>query len=353
MTLNNEWQWTGGFGQYVSWATDNAKIPYPPSWNLTAPPQRSVPRTGWGNYTEPGVDADTWGNYTEFANHFYENSDAQKVWRDHIKTVLNRVNTINGRKYSEDATIMAWQLANEPQPEIVPEKGLGPYGLELPPGPSDPIIGWVKNSSEYIKSLAPKHLVSVGFEGKQGKWYWQAVHNFSTIDYGTAHCWVQNWGVYNMTNSSLANLDKAKHFAQEFIANTSDWAAEINKPILLEEFGMARNNWENVDKEYDYLSSAGTSNKDSYFETIISAALEKFKDPEGAFIGTAPWAYGGIYRPETQYVNDFGMVWAGSPPHESPGWYELYDTDEAMNIILRQQQDAMTFVEASEESKRR
>ena len=56
----------------------------------------------------------------------------------------------------------------------------------------------------------------------------------------------------------------------------------------------------------------------------------------GSYFGTAPWAYGGLYRPETQYITDFGMVWAGDPPHESPGWYDLYDTDEAMNIIKRQ-----------------
>jgi hypothetical protein len=29
---------------------------------------------------------------------------------------------------------------------------------------------------------------------------------------------------------------------------------------------MARNNWENKDKEYAYLSSAATTNKDAYFK---------------------------------------------------------------------------------------
>jgi mannan endo-1,4-beta-mannosidase len=80
---------------------------------------------------------------------------------------------------------------------------------------------------------------------------------------------VENWGIYNSTNSSEANLEAAKSFAKEFIANSSQWAVEIGKPIFLEEFGMARNNWENVDKEYQYLSSAGTSNKDDYFEVSI------------------------------------------------------------------------------------
>ncbi|ERF72889.1 hypothetical protein EPUS_08697 [Endocarpon pusillum Z07020] len=345
MTLNNEWQWSGGFGQYVSWANHDAEIPYPPSWNLSAPPQRSNPSTGWGNYTVIGVDAAPWSNYTDFANRFYTDTQAQAWYRDHIDAVVNRVNSVNGRKYNEDATIMAWQLANEPQAAIVPEEFLGPYGLELPPAPEDPLIPWVRETSEYIKSLAPKQLVSVGFEGKQGKWYWQAVHNFSTIDYGTSHCWVQNWGIYDMLNSSISNIEKAKIFARDFVANTSDWAVEIGKPIFLEEFGMARNNWENEGKEYQYLSSASTSNKDGYFQTIIGAAVAMFKDPQAAYVGTCPWAYGGVYRPETQQADQFGIVWAGDPPHESPGWYDLYDTDETMNIIYRQQQEIEAFLD--------
>ena len=83
--------------------------------------------------------------------------------------------------------------------------------------------------------------------------------------------------------------------------------------------------------------------------------MDEFKSSTGAYIGTCPWAYGGIWRPETEHENEFGMVWAGDPPHESPGWYDraskalmlrltrcrydLYDTDEAMNIVARQQKN--------------
>jgi mannan endo-1,4-beta-mannosidase len=65
--------------------------------------------------------------------------------------------------------------------------------------------------------------------------------------------------------------------------------------------------------------------------------MDEFRN-EGAYVGTSPWAYGGIYRPETQHANEFGMVWAGDPPHESPGWYDLYDSDAAMDIVHAQQQ---------------
>ena len=70
MALNNFWQWSGGFAQYVSWANDNGAIPYPPSWNLSAPPQRPEPNTGWGNYTQIGIDAVPYNNFTDYAASF-------------------------------------------------------------------------------------------------------------------------------------------------------------------------------------------------------------------------------------------------------------------------------------------
>ena len=54
-------------------------------------------------------------------------------------------------------------------------------------------------------------------------------------------------------------------------------------------------------------------------KTIIGAVMDDFRNG-GAYVGTSPWAYGGVYRPETQKANEFGMVWAGDPNHEAPGW---------------------------------
>lgn len=350
MTLNNNWVWSGGFAQYVSWANDDEQIPYHPSWNLSAPPQRATPRTGWGNYTIPDVDPNTvtWGNYSNYRGRFYRSEKAQEWYRNHINTVANRVSTVNGRTYKEDATIMSWNLANEPGGELnwyedddVLEK--------------DAYFPWVKDTSEYIKSVAPKQLVSNGgvtttLDGDRGEIYYKAAQNISTIDYTTTHIWAQNAGIYNMTNSSRANYDVAVDWALEIISNTSKWSKDLGKPCFLEEFGMARNNWENLDKEYIYLSSASTSNKDAYFTALLGRVLDDFKYNEGAYIGTAPWAYGGIYRPETQYINDYGMVWASDPPHESPGWYDCYDDDEAMNVIHRQQQDADSYIKSHMQS---
>jgi mannan endo-1,4-beta-mannosidase len=204
----------------------------------------------------------------------------------------------------------------------------------------------VDRISTYIKQRAPKQLISVGFEGKQGEWYWKNVHMPKNVDLGTAHCWVQNWGVYDMLNSSQANLDAAKAFATEFITNTSNWARDIGKPIFLEEFGMARDNWENnvTAGVYQYSSLASTTHKDDYYKHIIGLVMDSFKSKTGAFVGSSPWAYGGIYRPETQVENKFGMIWAGDPPHEAPGWYDVYDTDFALGIIADQKKDIDAFL---------
>ncbi|KAI4613924.1 hypothetical protein J4E80_006612 [Alternaria sp. BMP 0032] len=343
MTLNNEWQWSGGFAQYVSWANNNTAIPYPSSWNQTAPPQRETPGTGWGNYTVEGVNAAPYDEFTSFANLIYNNTQAEQWYKDHIKTIMSRRNTITGRLYTEDPTIMTWQLANEPQPSD--QLGYtGPYNIFLEPNPADLLFPWVDRISAYIRSLAPKQLISVGLESKQGEYYFKRVHNFSTVDYATTHCWVQNWGVYDMYNASDANLVAAQDFARDFMKNSSQWAMDIGKPVFLEEFGMARDNWVNEDKEYPYLSDASTTHKDAYFTTIIGAVMDEFRNG-GAYIGTSPWAYGGIWRPETQKANAFGMVWAGDPPHESPGWYDLYDEDYAMEIVHAQQKMIAMWIE--------
>ena len=67
-------------------------------------------------------------------------------------------------------------------------------------------------------------------------------------------------------------------------------------------------------------------------------------------MGTCPWAYGGVFRPETQEADKYGMVWAGDPPHEAPGWYDLYDTDKAMDIVRDQQKMIHEFLTAEKEN---
>ncbi|KAG0149322.1 hypothetical protein CROQUDRAFT_40038 [Cronartium quercuum f. sp. fusiforme G11] len=323
MTLNDFWHWSGGYSQYVSWATSNSDIPYPPSWdpNLNPP---------YGDYTTSG----SWAAFTNYSARFYNDSSitttTQNWFRNHISKVINRVNTISGVAYKDDPTIMTWELTNEPQ---------------------EPPLSWrvrVVDTAQYIKSLAPHQLITVGFEGKNGEWWFKRVHAPGVIDYACGHLWVQNWGYYDpldRTNKSLATAEK---FAAEYLENLSKWSMDLKKPVILEEFGMARDNWENVDKGapsryYLYNAEAGTTHKDQYFQFVIGKVVEYFKKG-AAFQGLGPWAYGGIWRP-TDRKNKFNQSWGGDPPHEAPGWYDLYDTDSTMKIIQDQAREVLNYLD--------
>ncbi|WAR55298.1 hypothetical protein PtB15_6B37 [Puccinia triticina] len=335
MTLNNFWHWSGGYSQYVSWATDNSDIPYPPSWDPALnPPYGDYSKEGsWGGY-----DAKTgsWNGFSGYAGRFYNDTSITHItqgwFKDHIKTVINRVNTVTGVTYKDDPTIMTWELSNEPQ---------------------DPPLSWVAETSAYIKSLAPNHLVTVGFEGKTGEWWFKRVHSPESIDYACGHLWVQNWGYYDPLDSTDKSLMKAEEFAAGFLRNLSAWSLDIHKPVVLEEFGMARDEWQNVAKGapksfYLYDASATTTHKDRYFQYLISTVVESFKNGKG-WQGAGPWAYGGIWRP-TDKRNSFGQSWAGDPPHEAPGWYDLYDTDSTLKIISAQAHNVSEIIKANQPS---
>ena len=73
--------------------------------------------------------------------------------KNYVKTLLMRKNTITGVIYSEDPTVFAWELANEPETSANYEinKGIKPGSL---------VYNWLDEMSAYVKVLAPKHMVS-------------------------------------------------------------------------------------------------------------------------------------------------------------------------------------------------
>ena len=44
---------------------------------------------------------------------FFTSPAIKEAYRGFVHTITSRVNTINGRRYSDDPTIMAWDLLNE------------------------------------------------------------------------------------------------------------------------------------------------------------------------------------------------------------------------------------------------
>ncbi|KAI9468673.1 glycoside hydrolase superfamily [Zychaea mexicana] len=266
MTLNNFWHWSGGFSQYVAWITGDENIPYP------------VNNTGWDEFTA-------------YTAQFYNNSDiaptAQKIYKDHIKT-----------------------LANEPQQ-----------------GPA----WWFEETGTFIKELAPNHLVSVGLESKEDEFDFLRAHDHDVIDYTTCHLWVENRGVYDPSKED--SINDALTYGADFLTKTSGWAVDLGKPIVMEEFGMARDAWlqpNNLTFKYD--PATPTAHKDEFFGALFDQIVGFAK--KGQFSGSNFWAYSGMGR-STDYPNKYGMVWLGDPPHEPRGWYGVYDKDTTAKVISK------------------
>jgi mannan endo-1,4-beta-mannosidase len=162
---------------------------------------------------------------------FYQDAQVRAAYKDWVAHLLLRQNSIDGTRYIDDPAIFGWELANEPRTVTLGE-------FDSPDGwDTSTIADWVEEMSSYIHSLDPNHLVSVGDEGflpggGEG-WTYEAPfgvnHELLTsipgVDFGTFHLYPDHWG---------AKLD----FGEKWIEAHLKLAAKLDKPVLLEEYGL-------------------------------------------------------------------------------------------------------------------
>jgi mannan endo-1,4-beta-mannosidase len=96
----------------------------------------------------------------------------------------------------------------------------------------------------------------------------------------------------------------------------------LKKPLVLEEFGLARD-WEPVHDIYDPGSS--TLYRDRFYKAMFAEVYDLILK-EAPIAGDNFWAWGGSSRP--------GDDWLGDPPHETPGWYSVYNSDDSTIAII-------------------
>ncbi|MFT5765455.1 MAG: mannan endo-1,4-beta-mannosidase [Saprospiraceae bacterium] len=286
--LNNFWAWSGGMAQYVNWVSGKP-IPY-----------------------HHPVDGG-WTKYSLYTSRFYKLKKAKALYWAHIETLINRKNTYTGKLYKDDPTIMAWQLANEPRGMFRPRK----------------YRRWIRETAALIKSLDTNHLVSIGSEGNTpypiGNHFYKD-HKDKNIDYLTFHIWIQNWQWYDPENPE-ASFPKAFKKAADYLEKHLAIAERLDKPIVMEEFGIARDH-------NDHSDSASTEWRDHYFKMMFQLVYEKAKTGT-AMAGCNFWAWGGEGRPSTpKAIWEPGDDFIGDPPHEFQGWYSVYENDlKTLKII--------------------
>jgi mannan endo-1,4-beta-mannosidase len=285
MVLNNFWEWSGGMAQYVSW-DDGSEIPYAPTHG--------------------------WPAFVSYSARFYECRQCQQWYRSHIRTLIERVNSITGISYRDDPTIFAWELANEPR--------------HYP-------MAWIDETAAFIKSLDSNHLVTTGSEGEVGGPFVDT-HRSEHIDYATLHIWPQNWEWFKPEEP--ATFDTAEEKALAYLISHVEQALALGKPLVLEEFGLARD-WSPEADIHD--PAAPTTLRDRFFKTMLDEVTASAQSG-GPLAGDAIWSWSGQGRP--------GDRWTGDPPHETPGWYSVYDQDASTLAILAEHAAALQGIDSRE-----
>ena len=231
--------------------------------------------------------------------------------------IIGRTNKLTGKKYADDPAIMAWEIANEPRP--------------MRPAANDAYRRWIASASAAIKAKDRRHLVTIGHEGRIGTQdigLYEAIHADKNIDYLTIHIWPKNWGWFS--DGKMADgFSNAISETEKYIAENAAVAVKLNKPLVLEEFGLPR------DAQSLKLES-DTTLRDRYFKDVLSFVGGGAKG--NAFIGGANfWAFGGTARPIVgQTFWKAGDELMGDPPMEEQGLTSVFDRDSSTWQIIKE-----------------
>ncbi|XP_050203953.1 mannan endo-1,4-beta-mannosidase 4-like [Mercurialis annua] len=197
---------------------------------------------------------------------FYTNPIVKAYYKNHVKAVLTRINSITRVAYKDDPTIFAWELMNEPRSDTTL------------------IQEWVKEMAGYVKSIDSSHLLEIGLEG----FYGDSKKHFNPnsylvgtdfisnnliphIDFATIHLYPEQW----LPNSSE---DEQSEFVNKWVqAHVQDSSLVLKKPLILGEFGKSSK-----------ISGYSLEKRDTYFLKIYDAIYSSVING-GPFCGGLFW----------------------------------------------------------------
>eukprot|EP01024_Parvocaulis_polyphysoides_P020087 TRINITY_DN1924_c0_g2_i4.p1 TRINITY_DN1924_c0_g2~~TRINITY_DN1924_c0_g2_i4.p1 ORF type:complete len:608 (+),score=114.03 TRINITY_DN1924_c0_g2_i4:189-1826(+) len=164
---------------------------------------------------------------------FWVDEESKQMYKNHISYMLNRNNTFNGRTYKDDPTIFAWNIINEGRCNDAGSKCFS----------DNSFAKWVDEMAKHIKDEDPNHMITIGYEGfygpgcdaayNPGTWAQDngqnspVDHASEYIDFVGTHVWPDNWGRVDL------------EFTINWVKGKILEATELNKPLVLEEFGKA------------------------------------------------------------------------------------------------------------------
>jgi mannan endo-1,4-beta-mannosidase len=309
--INNAWEWSGGFAQYLAWS-GKGPIPY------------------------PETNGHTWGEFMSFSGTFHQCDECKELFRNHIRFLLGRTNKVNGIKYTEDPTIMTWEIANEPRAFSDANK--------------IPMLNWINETAALIKSLDPNHLVTTGTEGSWGcevdMDLFEKIHSSKDVDYLTMHIWPYNWSWLKPADMA-GTIDKAIENTGKYMDEHMAVARKLNKPLVFEEFGLPRDG-------FTFTPGSPVTLRNRYYDYSFSRVLESAG--KGDVLAAANfWTFSGTGLPDLSNPNHMwkpGDDYLGDPPQEAQGLNSVFITDSTMQIVKTYNQE-LKSLEIKEDTKQK
>jgi mannan endo-1,4-beta-mannosidase len=298
--LNNAWDWSGGYAQYLNW-NSYGPIPYP-----------SVKHE--------------WSGFIQYCKQFIPCEKCKEEYKAHVKFMLSRTNRYTHIKYTDDPTIMTWEIANEPRA----------FSQENIPA----FTQWIKETAAYIKSLDKNHLVTTGTEGQHGceesLELFEKIHSDPNIDYLTMHIWPKNWGWLNPEDIP-GSIDKSTANTNEYMEHHMAIARKLNKPVVLEEYGLPRD-------KHGYSPDEPITCRNKFYDNSFAKLAESAAQKD-ALAGCNFWTFSGTARPKPgQIFWKKGDDYLGDPPVEEQGLNSVYDSDSTTIKLIRDYNEKLYLI---------
>ncbi len=290
--INNSWEWSGGYGMYLEWAGEGkALIPAEAGW-------------------EP---------FMESVSKFVTCDKAKELFYNHVKHVVSRTNTVTGKPYKDDPTIFSWQIGNEPRCFRSDSTGQAAF------------VDFLWTTAALIKSIDPNHMVSSGSEGRMGSEnsmeLYEKIHSCPDIDYMNIHIWPYNWN-WVRENTLKTNLPIAIENTDKYIDEHLELAKKYGKPIVLEEFGFPRD-------DFQFAQGTPTTARDEYYGHVFGRIVESAAEG-GLFAGLNFWGWGGqATQSETNLYWQPGDDYCGDPAQEQQGLNSVYACDASTMKVIK------------------
>jgi len=289
--LNNNWEWSGGMAKYLEW-------------------------NGYGKVPNPNIAPNTWPQFMNYTSQFHSCEPCKEDFKKHMQFIIGRTNSYTKKKYTEDKTIMAWEVANEPR-VFTKENEVA-------------FTKWLNETVDEINRLDKNHLITTGSEGKAGSnddlATFERTHTNKNIDYLTMHIWPKNWGWYKIEDEKGTTpiaIEKTIAYIDEHI----EVAKRLQKPIILEEFGFPRSQ-ESLDR------NASVEFRNQFYKAVFERLATAISNNE-PFVALNFWGYGGLAKNNPKDGKwKVGVDFTTDPPQEPQGLNSVFSEESStMNLI--------------------